>query len=176
MTLTSHRFSPDSNTHSGWPYAGFSLLLQDAINSVAGRDLHYCEIGCGFGETALIAGCLSRITKVTSIDKKIRSEAAYRLQPISQKVTLLEGLSEEVVSLVSPIDILYIDGAHDYRSVKHDLENYAPLVAADGVIAGHDFSKSWPGVVQAVTEFAVAAGKMVVEYCDTSWRLYGDIA
>ncbi|MDE2099475.1 MAG: class I SAM-dependent methyltransferase [Patescibacteria group bacterium] len=36
------------------------------------------------------------------------------------------------------LDFLFIDGGHDYATVKADYENYAPLVRPGGVIAFHD--------------------------------------
>jgi predicted O-methyltransferase YrrM len=37
-----------------------------------------------------------------------------------------------------PIDILHIDGTHDYDSVKKDFEEWSPLVKYRGVILMHD--------------------------------------
>ncbi len=37
-----------------------------------------------------------------------------------------------------PIDLLFIDGDHSYGGVRADFEMYAPLCAADGLIALHD--------------------------------------
>lgn len=38
------------------------------------------------------------------------------------------------------IDLLFIDGSHDYGAVKSDFELYAPFCAADGVVAFHDIN------------------------------------
>ena len=37
-----------------------------------------------------------------------------------------------------PIDILHIDGMHDYKSVKNDFEKWSPFVKENGVIVMHD--------------------------------------
>lgn len=52
------------------------------------------------------------------------------------------------------IDFVYIDGAHDYESVKRDIELWWPIVRQGGILAGDDFGPSLPGVMQAVREFA----------------------
>lgn len=50
------------------------------------------------------------------------------------------------------IDFVMIDGSHDYDSVRADIEHWLPKIKPGGVIAGDDYSPSWPGVVKAVDE------------------------
>lgn len=47
-------------------------------------------------------------------------------------------------------DLIYIDGLHDYDSVRFDLEHYAPL--AKKVLCGDDYDENWLGVRKAVDE------------------------
>jgi Methyltransferase domain len=47
----------------------------------------------------------------------------------------------------------YIDAAHEYRSVKNDLESYFPLIENGGVLCGDDYEPGWSGVIRAVDEF-----------------------
>jgi predicted O-methyltransferase YrrM len=50
-------------------------------------------------------------------------------------------------------DMVFIDGGHDYATVKSDIALYSPLVRYGGLVCGHDYGrKAWPGVVQAVNE------------------------
>lgn len=51
-------------------------------------------------------------------------------------------------------ELVYIDASHEYEDVKADLEAYWPLVRKGGVMFGDDFDTNWPGVMQAVKEFA----------------------
>lgn len=53
-------------------------------------------------------------------------------------------------------DIIYIDASHDYESVKKDLHAWLPVLKADGVFCGDDWT--WGGVQAAVTEFAQQKG------------------
>jgi hypothetical protein len=52
------------------------------------------------------------------------------------------------------IDFVYIDGAHDYASVRQDLHLWYPKVAWGGIIAGHDYYDLFPDVRRAVDEFS----------------------
>ena len=60
-------------------------------------------------------------------------------------------------------DFVYIDAAHDYQSVKEDLEAWWPKLKDGGVFSGHDYfpdRRVWRneevGVYKAVNEFAEA--------------------
>jgi cephalosporin hydroxylase len=46
-------------------------------------------------------------------------------------------------------DWVFLDGAHDYESIRADIEAWSPLCT---ILGGHDFCAGWPGVMQAVTE------------------------
>lgn len=51
---------------------------------------------------------------------------------------------------------VYIDGDHSYAAVRDDLSNWYDKVYSGGILAGHDyFDKDYPGVKQAVDEFAL---------------------
>lgn len=47
-------------------------------------------------------------------------------------------------------DLVYIDGAHDYDSVKFDIHAFTPR--ANKIVCGDDYDENWPGVKQAVDE------------------------
>lgn len=47
-------------------------------------------------------------------------------------------------------DLIYIDAAHDYESVKRDIDMWK--TRADKIICGDDFDVHWPGVIRAVEE------------------------
>ena len=51
------------------------------------------------------------------------------------------------------LDVVFIDGAHDYDSVLADLKAWAPKVKEGGIIAGHDIDA--PGVQRALAEIGL---------------------
>lgn len=169
--MKSFRFDPDFAEDSGIQYRGFVECLYQAVAEIGRDGLHYCEIGCGQGETALIAGCLPQVAVVTTIDRRFTDAADQRLQAITEKLTKLKGRSEELWNEIETPDILYIDGNHNFAEVSKDLSLYGARVASDGVICGHDYCDKWPGVVAAVDEYAERYGFAVTKYRDGSWRL-----
>jgi predicted O-methyltransferase YrrM len=49
-------------------------------------------------------------------------------------------------------DVVFIDMDHEYESVNKDIDLWFPKVKKNGIIAGHDYSGGWPGVIRAVDE------------------------
>jgi predicted O-methyltransferase YrrM len=47
-----------------------------------------------------------------------------------------------------PIDILFIDGSHEYEDVKADFFAFYPFVRPGGIIALHDIHGMWTGVIK----------------------------
>ena len=46
------------------------------------------------------------------------------------------------------IDVLFIDGSHEYNDVKADFEAFYPKVKKGGIIAFHDIKGMWQGVTR----------------------------
>lgn len=69
-------------------------------------------------------------------------------------VHILRKTSEEAASLVPDgLDLVFIDGNHDYEYVKQDIALWQPKIRKGGLLAGHDFCRDvFPGVVRAVEE------------------------
>jgi UDP-2,3-diacylglucosamine pyrophosphatase LpxH len=64
------------------------------------------------------------------------------------------------------IDLLFLDGSHEYEDVLADLNAWSPHVA--GLIACHDHNENWPGVPQAVSEFVAKGDWRVAEQVDAT--------
>lgn len=78
----------------------------------------------------------------------------HNMKPVKHIVTPVKAISWEAASQYqdNSLEFVFIDAAHDYQSVKKDLQAWYPKVAKGGTFAGHDYS--WgPEVKRAVNEF-----------------------
>lgn len=68
---------------------------------------------------------------------------------ILNKVHPTKGFSQTIGARWNKkIDLLFIDGSHDFKDVKSDYEHFYPWVKDGGIIALHDVSKGHPGVLK----------------------------
>jgi predicted O-methyltransferase YrrM len=139
-----------------WP-----TFYKDMINRFPSGSV-FVEVGVLEGqsliyliEQATKAGKAMRITGVDHFEDQ--SDNLYpvfeaNLLPYCDKFELIYGKSVEAAEMFEDksIDLVFIDAAHDYESVKADIEAWLPKVR--GVIAGHDYIPTYPGVMRAVDE------------------------
>lgn len=86
------------------------------------------------------------------------SEIAQRkMKKYGERVQFIKRKSAEAASVLpNNLDLVYIDGNHDYDYVKQDIELYYPKLRLNGIIGGHDFRNGGGDVIRAVCEFAVS--------------------
>lgn len=75
-------------------------------------------------------------------------------------VEFLRLTSKEAIKILEPVDLVFLDGSHDYKDVKWECENYSTIIKKGGVLSGHDYDV-FEGVNKAVNEFSIAKGKPV---------------
>ena len=78
------------------------------------------------------------------------------LDPFGDRAEMVKGYSPSASEMFenNSLDFVYIDGLHDYESVKADIAGFYPKLKTGGIIAGHDYHLGdWPGVYNAVNEF-----------------------
>ncbi len=104
-----------------------------------------------------------KVNTFKNFDNNIRNAGVANLvQP------LVMSSHQAVKKVKEPIELLFIDGAHDYESVKQDYLDWAPKVIDGGVIAFHD-TVSWPGPKKVVKENVFMSG------CFKQVRVVGSI-
>lgn len=105
-----------------------------------------CE---GYSAEALESGFKKNITDVfprKTIDQfNMSSDEAF------------DRLSDRVY-----FDVIYIDGAHDYESVKKDLINSWLHLVDGGIIVGHDYRRELPDRVFKAANEAVGVENMMI--------------
>jgi len=80
---------------------------------------------------------------------------------------LIQGFSFDIVQQWDKaIHLLWIDGNHEYESVRYDYLRWEPFIYRDGIIAFHDSNQrvpnegwtryGWPGPTRLVNEFLKA--------------------
>ncbi|MBZ0246870.1 MAG: class I SAM-dependent methyltransferase [Cyclobacteriaceae bacterium] len=70
-----------------------------------------------------------------------------------------------------PIDVLFIDGSHEYEDVKADFLAFYPFVKPGGIVAFHDIRGMWDGVIQYWSE--VQKKKLIINTEEVSSLGYG---
>jgi hypothetical protein len=80
-------------------------------------------------------------------------EFLKNIEPVKSYINPIRMKSVEASKLYEneSLDFVFIDGAHDYQSVKEDIEHWFPKVKRGGYIAGDDYN--WETVKLAVIEF-----------------------
>ena len=92
----------------------------------------------------------------TNLEKEYESLISYFSQ--NKNVTIIKENSKNFISLLDDefLDLIYIDGDHDYDGVKNDLNLSYDKIKNGGYICGHDYvSPRFEGVVRAVNEFCI---------------------
>ena len=78
------------------------------------------------------------------------------------EIIVKKGFSYEVVKDFKniEIDLLWIDGCHEYKAVKRDIEDWLPLVKKDGMICFDYYIKGPNHRVKKAVNEAIAEGKL----------------
>lgn len=94
----------------------------------------------------------------------------FKRNLIMHDVNIIKGDSAIVHAYVAnkSMDMIYIDAAHDYASVKNDLKNFYGKIKGGGLMGGHDYFEPTCGVKQAVHDFA-DENNLTVHTIGSSW-------
>ncbi|HYP90101.1 MAG TPA: class I SAM-dependent methyltransferase, partial [Polyangiaceae bacterium] len=127
----------------------------------------YCgKATVALAHTALARDAATRLCSIDAHDGVVGSRDA-RLEHLGPTRHKLEanlarfGLAERVelhtaraeqVAWNAPIQLLVIDGLHDYASVSKDFQHFSDWVTEGGYVAFHDYADYFPGVQRFVDE------------------------
>jgi precorrin-6B methylase 2 len=182
MTRSNDEVRAISGTIYGWlDPRETDLLYQQALGIPAGGVI--VEVGSYQGRSTSVFGIAAkeRGGKVYAVDHYRNNPGVLVVTPedFEKLRANLErlGLTDTVEIVVSEsvdaaakfegeIDLLFLDGSHQYEDVKADLAAWAPKVR--GKIAMHDTSGNWPGVSKALEEFLAEGDWSVTERADAT--------
>ena len=156
--------------------------LKDSLNIV--------EVGCYCGSgTRVIANTFngSTINCVDPWEKYVEDCSVYDMDKQELELKEAESIFDKVISKYNnviknkmtssdyvskiedkSVDFVYIDGNHQYSSVKEDITNWLPKIKTGGVLCGHDFG--WASVSTAIKEVLVREPDAV--FMDGSWLYF----
>jgi predicted O-methyltransferase YrrM len=83
---------------------------------------------------------------------------------VKEKIKVLPMTTAAAAEKFEPasVDMVLIDAAHDYDSVKADLLNWYPKLKGGGYLFCDDYQPEWPGVMRAVKTVGLE-GKVVTD-------------
>lgn len=135
---------------SGWnvPPKGHYQFVKWLIKKIKPKVT--VELGVDYGYSAFVMAMCQK-NKVYGIDcfdiskHSIRKDDDYQfVMSMKEKLKLnnlqiIKGYFDDVVKTWDKeIDLLHIDGLHDYENCKNDCDTWAPLLKEEGVILFHD--------------------------------------
>ena len=95
--------------------------------------------------------------------KYIKKQDPYSIEAVKDllkkfqaNVHLIKGNSNKVLKKIdmSKIDFVFLDGGHDYATVKNDLNSCIDVINSNGTILCDDYNLSYaPGVKKAIDEY-----------------------
>jgi hypothetical protein len=140
-------------------------LLELGVNE--GRSiLFYAQQRRAFGRLANAIGVDPMGEDKRSVFRQHRARLG-----LVDDVALVSTWSAEYSLAVPPhrFGAVFIDGGHEYPSVREDILAYQDKVSTAGIMAGHDYDNpEHPGVKRAVDELL---GDRVGHYHSVWWRL-----
>lgn len=80
---------------------------------------------------------------------------------IDERIRVLRGRSQDVLKGLSKpqeADMGFVDAGHTEQEAEDDIREIMRHIADDGIVAGHDYSTPWPGVVRAVQRICEEGG------------------
>ena len=95
--------------------------------------------------------------------KYIKRQNPYSLEAVKDllnkfkdNIHLIKGNSNKILNEIEmkKIDYVFLDGGHEYNTVKNDLECCKEVILNNGIVLCDDYDLSYaPGVKQAIDEF-----------------------
>lgn len=177
-------WKPTSKNNRNNQFIGLTELISYLSSHLLTPNNKMIEIGSYMGESTMMFASSGIFSTIFSIEPHTGIEEfndlfGYEWDVVKKEyetntrffdnITHIKDFSHNIHDTFdnNSIDFIYIDGGHDYESIKNDLKLYLPKLKKNGIIAGHDYEPTgWPGVVRAIHEII---GEPDVIFSDSSW-------
>jgi predicted O-methyltransferase YrrM len=132
---------------------------------LAGTRRRVVELGTGTAWTAIALALADRQRRVVSYDPVARPEREAYLRlagpQVASRITLVDAPGEQAAQSQGPVDLLYIDSAHDRESVIAEYRAWRPRLAPGAVVAFDDYDhEDFPGIREAVAELGLTGERL----------------
>jgi hypothetical protein len=99
------------------------------------------------------------------------SEAFKNVFEFGYRAVMLRDSSVAAAELFGSrtLDFVYLDAAHDYKSVVSDIEAWVPKIKRGGFLMGHDYADNEITMVDPVHKFPVGSFKIEVKRAVDEW-------
>lgn len=160
-------------TIEGWLDEDEGALLLATARAAVREGGAIVEIGCHCGRASFLLAHAARESgaRLIAIDRfdgvvgardaalvhgppqRARFDAMVAAHRLESWVEVRAG-DAAAITLDVPVDLLVIDGLHDYAAVASDFHAVEALLAENAVVAFHDYADHFPGVCAFVDELA----------------------
>ncbi len=146
------------------------------------------EIGSYTGETAVMLAEEFQNALITCVDNwkggycvderttpEIMGSVEQAFDARTKSVLNILKVKGDSISIAQEVsekayDIIYIDADHSYEAVLSDIRNWQPKLSIGGILCGHDYDPSNPGVMKAVDE-CFKGVSTIHTFEDNSWAI-----
>jgi len=124
--------------------------LNDLCQKYVKNDFSILELGVNNGVSTEIFCIYAK--EVTAVDLQ-KTEKFGKVLSLHKNLSFFQKkFTDFYSSNTKKFDLIYIDGSHEYEEVKLDIISCLKFLNPGGMIAGHDYNSSCPGVIRAVDE------------------------
>jgi hypothetical protein len=150
------------NIHGQFTFPDFYRHVSDELSRID-RETRSVEVGVNAGQSAafLAVELANKCHWTPRLDLVDRFEGGDpvelgRFGPILDRVLCKAWHGDSARASQhyddESLDFVFLDADHAYESVAADIEAWHPKVRVGGILAGHDFTHEFPGVIRAVCE------------------------
>ena len=122
---------------------------------------NFLEVGYSSGKLNTILNKFFNFDHIVGIDDFTADMSSTDLLANLRRknLTLICGKSDKkenlkIIKQFQPYDLIFVDGGHEYKDVKKDLDNYSRMLSDNGILIVHDIhSLEYTDVNKAWKEF-----------------------